>query len=55
VLGLILAVLLIALGVGMVVQTAIHGGSGLAYGYVFGPLLVLAGAFRLYLSRRLRH
>lgn len=53
-LGLLLAVLLVALGVAMVVQTAIHGGSGLAYGYVFGPLLVLAGALRLYVSRRIR-
>jgi hypothetical protein len=48
----VLGVLLIALGVGVVVQTAAHGGRGLAYGYVFGPLLVLAGALRLYLSLR---
>ena len=49
-----LGVLLIALGAGVVVQTIAHGGRGLAYGYVFGPLLMLAGTLRLYLSSRMR-
>jgi hypothetical protein len=49
-----LGVLLIALGAGVVVQTIAHGGHGLAYGYVFGPLLMFAGALRLYLSFRMR-
>jgi hypothetical protein len=48
-----MAVLMVALGVGVLVQTFRHGGSGLAYGYLLGPLLVFAGAFRLYLSARL--
>jgi hypothetical protein len=47
----VLGVLLIALGVGVVAQTIAHGGRGLAYGYVFGPLLMVAGALRLYLLR----
>jgi hypothetical protein len=49
-----LGVLLIALGAGVVAQTIAHGGHGLAYGYFFGPLLILAGALRLYLSFRMR-
>ena len=53
-LGRIVAELTLVLGVGVLVRTATLGGSGLAYGYLFGTLLVLAGAFRLYLSARLR-
>jgi hypothetical protein len=53
-LGRIVAVLMVVLGIGILVRTATLGGSGLAYGYLFGTLLVLAGAFRLYLSARLR-
>ena len=46
----ILAVVMIALGVGIVVRTIALGvGGGL--GFVFGALLVLAGVLRLYLSR----
>jgi hypothetical protein len=54
VLGTILALLLVALGVGVLIRTAALGGSGLAYGYLFGALLVFAGVLRLYLSARLR-
>lgn len=53
-LGRGLAVVLIALGVGAVVQTAVHGGGIFAYGYLFGALLVVTGVLRLYLSARLR-
>jgi hypothetical protein len=48
-----LAVLMIALGVGIAVRTIALGvGGGL--GFLFGALLVFAGVLRLYLSRRLR-
>jgi hypothetical protein len=48
----ILSALLVVLGVAVVVRTAVAGGGILALGYVLGTLLVLAGALRLYLSRR---
>jgi hypothetical protein len=44
---------MLALGVGILIRTATLGGSGLAYGYLLGVLLVFAGAFRLYLSAKL--
>ena len=50
----VVAVLMVVLGIGILIRTATLGGSGLAYGYLFGALLVFAGAFRLYLSARLR-
>jgi hypothetical protein len=53
-LGTVLAVLMVALGVGVLFRTAALGGTGLAYGYLFGALLVFAGVLRLYLSARLR-
>ena len=52
-LGRVVAVLMLALGVGILIRTAALGGSGLAYGYLFGVLLVFAGALRLYLSAKL--
>jgi len=52
VLSFALAVLMIALGIAIVVRTVTLGvGGGL--GFLFGGLLLLAGALRLYLSRRL--
>jgi hypothetical protein len=48
----ILSGLLIVLGVAVVVRTALAGGGALALGYLFGVLLVGAGALRLYLSTR---
>jgi hypothetical protein len=48
----ILSALLLVLGVAVVVRTAVAGGGILALGYVLGTLLMLAGALRLYLSRR---
>ena len=46
----VLAMVMIALGVGIFVRTIALGvGGGL--GFVFGALLVLAGVLRLYLSR----
>ena len=53
-LGRVFAVLMVVLGIGILIRTAALGGSGLAYGYLFGTLLVFAGVFRLYLSARLR-
>ena len=53
-LGPAIAVLMVALGVGILIRTAALGGSGLAYGYLLGVLLVFAGALRLYLSAKLR-
>jgi hypothetical protein len=48
-----LAVVMIALGIGIVVRTIALGvGGGL--GFVFGALLILAGCLRLYLSLRMR-
>jgi hypothetical protein len=48
----ILSAVLVVLGVAVFVRTAVAGGGFLALGYVLGVLLVLAGAMRLYLSRR---
>lgn len=46
----VLAVVMIALGVGIVIRTIALGvGGGL--GFLFGGLLVFAGVLRLYLSR----
>ena len=53
-LGPVVAVLMLVLGIGILIRTAMLGGSGLAYGYLFGTLLVFAGALRLYLWARLR-
>ena len=50
-----LAVVMIALGIGIFVRTIALGvGGGLAYGYLLGVLLVFAGVLRLYLFTRLR-
>jgi hypothetical protein len=53
-LGRALAVLMVALGAAVLIRTVTLGGSGLAYGYLLGALLVFAGALRLYLLARLR-
>jgi hypothetical protein len=45
----VISVALIALGVAVIVETAVLGGG---IGYLLGGLLALAGALRLYLSRR---
>ncbi|MFN2471093.1 MAG: hypothetical protein ABR583_08910 [Gaiellaceae bacterium] len=48
---IVLSVLLVALGVAVVVRTALAGaGAEPAFGYVFGAALALAGAARLYLA-----
>lgn len=47
----ILSVVLIALGIGILVRT-IAGGVGGGLGLVLGALLIVGGAFRLYLSSR---
>lgn len=47
----VFAVLLVALGIAVIVRTFLEGvGGGL--GLLLGTLLLLAGALRLYLSRR---
>jgi uncharacterized membrane protein YfcA len=48
----ILSALLILLGVGVIVRT-IAGGVGGGLGLVLGPLLIVAGVLRLYLSSRI--
>lgn len=53
-LGRGLAVLMVALGVAILIRTVSLGGSGLAYGYLFGALLVFAGVLRLYLSAKMK-
>ena len=44
-----ISVLLIVLGIAICVETAIEGGG---IGFALGPLLILAGALRIYLLRR---
>ena len=44
-----LSILIVVLGIVVVAETALAGGG---IGYLFGTLLVLAGAGRLYVSRR---
>ena len=44
-----LSIVHVALGVALIVETAVHEGG---LGYVFGALFVLAGGGRLYLSLR---
>jgi hypothetical protein len=46
-----LSALLVLLGLGVFVRTAVAGGGLLALGYVVGVLLILAGGLRLYLLR----
>jgi hypothetical protein len=49
----VLAVVTIALGIGILIRTLALGGGGLAYGFLFGGVLVFAGVLRLYLSGRM--
>jgi uncharacterized membrane protein HdeD (DUF308 family) len=44
-----LSILIVVLGVVVLAETALGGGG---IGYLFGALLVLAGAGRLYVSRK---
>jgi uncharacterized membrane protein HdeD (DUF308 family) len=44
-----LSILIVVLGIVVLAETALAGGG---IGYLFGTLLVLAGAGRLYVSRR---
>jgi hypothetical protein len=46
-LTVVLSTLMIVLGLALLIETAVLGGG---IGYVFGVLLVLAGAGRLYVS-----
>jgi hypothetical protein len=46
-----LSALLVVLGLAVIVRTVQFGGGG-GLGFLLGGLLVLAGALRLYLSRR---
>ena len=48
-LTVVLSAVMVVLGVVLLVETAVIGGG---IGYLFGGLLILAGAGRLYVSRR---
>jgi hypothetical protein len=52
--GTFLPLLMVALGVAVIVRTLVAGVDGVAVGLVLGVLLVLAGAGRLYVERKLR-
>jgi hypothetical protein len=47
-----MSILMILIGIGLLVRTAIAGGGALATGVVLGLLFVAAGAARLYLLFR---
>ena len=47
------SVALIVIGVAITVRTVVAGVDGFAYGLLLGPLFVLAGAGRLWVSRRM--
>jgi uncharacterized membrane protein HdeD (DUF308 family) len=46
------SVLLLALGLVVLVRTAVAGGSALAIGYVIGVALIVVGLLRLWLLRK---
>jgi hypothetical protein len=48
----LLSTLVIVLGVAMLVTTVVRAGFGLTYGVILGILFILAGAGRLWASRR---
>jgi hypothetical protein len=48
-----LSVLMVVVGIALVVSTLVRGGGPLAFGLIFGVLLLALGIGRLYLSRRL--
>ncbi len=48
----LLSVIVLVLGIGMLVSTIVRAGVGLTYGIVLGILFILAGAGRLWASRR---
>ena len=52
--GMVMPVLMVALGVLLVVRAVTAGGGPLALGVVIGVLFVAAGTGRLYLERRAR-
>jgi hypothetical protein len=49
---LALSVVLLALGLAVLVRTAVAGGSALAVGYIIGVGLVVVGLLRLWLLRK---
>ena len=49
---LVFALLFMAIGIALVVVTAVHGGGG--FGYLMGALFFALGIGRLYLLRRRR-
>jgi hypothetical protein len=48
----LLSVAMIAIGIALIVRTALAGGGAIALGVVLGVLFVAAGAARLYLLSR---
>jgi hypothetical protein len=47
-----MSILMIAIGLALLVRTAVAGGGALATGLLLGLLFILAGAGRLYLQAR---
>jgi hypothetical protein len=50
----VFGVAFVVIGVAMIVETAVRGGSGFAVGYLLGLLFAALGAARLYLALRRR-
>jgi hypothetical protein len=48
----VMSVLMVVVGIALIVRTIAAGGGALATGLLLGTLFLLAGAGRLYLSRR---
>ena len=46
------SVALIVIGIAILVRTIVAGVDGFAYGLLLGPLFILAGAGRLWVSRK---
>jgi hypothetical protein len=50
----VLPALMLALGIAIVVRTLVAGGGATSVGLLFGVLLALAGALRIWVERRRR-
>jgi hypothetical protein len=50
--SVLFSAIMVLLGAAIVIRTFFLGGGALAFGYVAGVLLILAGTLRFFLSRR---